>query len=415
MAPPNKKPSTPTDAFKARLASLAPSRRAAAVSTDGATINPPTAVVDALANATAPGAGRNEIARLESVLSQATTSRVARMERLFNSDGELNASSKAEGLRLAQQIADNVRTLRRAARADASPQERTAVEELFKSGDAGRRVLAQRASQQIQNMLPYEGPVLMDYLLKRPLAGNEIFREQLPIRGTAVIVAQEAGVPAARVPDNLFVDIDTFSIRGRWEVSKDTQMYSLYDLMGQLEDTTLEQMSLEADARFFDMAVVAAAQVQTPAGYPSLSVSSFEDIRAQMEVSRRLRAASWALHRFDASDVFKTMASQVDFITQREWIEKGVFSKILGLPVRIVQGTAGRGGMESQVVFAPGTVFCFSDPEQLGKYGVRADVETQIYDGAVTGAWVSGAMASMNLGWAFLNPFGVTIGVRTAS
>lgn len=303
--------------------------------------------------------------------------------RMFDGEGQINAYDNKDALQQIAYLLQNVTKkaspgtfYREASTLD--PQERRKVLAAAMTDPTGEgfAIVGQELLLPIKDIIDYEGWSRKFYRV-RPLSQGELFRIAKDVRSTAWVVGQDGQSIESRVYGK-YIQPTEFKVTSFPTVDIEDIYQMNFDVLDRAQDTARQEVELEEDKRGLALVDRAALTVNAVTTFSTLSVSSLEDIRYQVE-RHRLVVGKFLINRAEVTDLVKTATGtagtgHVDPVTERELILAGYVGNVLNAQIITAAGT----GVEE--VVPKGTVYAVTDPEYLGEMGVRVELFSEPFN-----------------------------------
>jgi hypothetical protein len=339
------------------------------------------------------------------------------MSDLFNTHGELNASGVADALGQIVKYASIIEDLQpsSATQASAPSLNDGQRDEMIKQAlmtQEGKIALGQAMANPIRRNLDYQG-VGRKALVVDPLPQGALPVYDRDIDVAAVVVSSNGSAPESRVfgdrvtvPEFEVVSNPTVRIaevkRRRFNVIDRAQQKARQEIQAQEDANVFAALEFAADS---DLGGENALQVLNSLDKPSeLGKSGLLNLKRQID-RWDLVTSKYFLNINEFTDILNwesagaAGASQVDFVTQRELLQTGLYGHIFGADIVV-----------SKIVPA-GRGFACADPEFVGVMPVRQDIEVLPADEPkqLKLGWVVNEI----IGIGIVNPRGVASGLVT--
>jgi len=295
------------------------------------------------------------------------------MSEIFNSKGELNASSVRDAMqtlaKLASVMQDNLPS--NAGLASGLPEAKR--DELIARAimtQEGKLALAQAMANPIRRNLDYHG-IARKMLTVDPLAQGALPVYDRDIDVTAVVISSNGSGPESRVFGDR-VTVPEFELYSNPTVRLAEVKRRRFNVIDRAVQKARQEIMAQEDANVF-AAVDAAAGIENTA----------QDIADSGLLKRDLAALKRQVDRWDlvTSKFFMNInefndilqwgsgggqgvgGGDVDPVTQREILQTGLYARIWGADILV-----------SKIV-PPGTVYAAADPDFVGVMPIRQDIE----------------------------------------
>lgn len=317
----------------------------------------------------------------------------AKTGRMFNDKGEVNAWNKKDAMQNAAYLMGHLAPSKRTASAQNHENRRRVIAAAAQdpSGE-GFHVLGQELLLPIKDMVDYEGWCRKIYRV-RPLAQGELFRIAKDVRATAWVIGQD-GQALESQQYGRYIQPSEFKIASFPTVDIEDLYQMNYDVLDRAQDTARQEIELEEDKRGLALIDAAARSVNTVTTFGTLGVSALEACRVQVE-KNRLVVTKFMVNRQDVSDVFTSMSSAIDPVSQRELLLAGYWGNFFGAQIITAAGT----GVEE--VVPNGQFYACTDPEYMGEMAIRVELFSEPYN--------KYGFKELKKGWAFAEIVGFGI------
>jgi hypothetical protein len=334
-------------------------------------------------------------------------------QRMFNSDGVLNADSKEDALGKIQTILDGMATgsydIERVASYENSysPDEKEALlrEAFADPGSEGFRQVGQNLLNPVKEVLDYEG-LSRKFLMQRTIKQGETFRVDKDVYVVGWTIAEDGQTPQSVVPGAYFFPPE-FEVTAYPSIELKDKYRAQYDILGRAQDRARMAIEYQEDLAFVNLAQVSSGQVNTATAFATLNLAALESMRYQIE-RHRLLCQLFLIHRQEVSDLVNTVSTQVDPVTQREAIMAGFIASILNA---YIVTTAGTNTFE---ILQPGEAYALTDPEHLGVMGTRVELFSEPVNEYMLGNPRQGWFWYELISQSIHNPAGVAYGQKTS-
>ena len=329
-----------------------------------------------------------------------TASRTDR--RMFDARGEVNAYDRRDAMTQIHQLMNEVTKKNAADLSFYRPEAEQKVSKearrdilaaaLTDPTQQGFHIVGEELALPIKAILDYEGFARKVFRVRK-LAQAELFRIPVDIRSTAWVVGQDGQTPESRIktkwitpPEWKVTSFPSIDIMDIYQMN--------FDVLDRAQDTARQEIELQEDKAAISIIDEAAQTENAVTTFGSLGISAFEDVRFQVE-RHRLMVENFLINRAELSDIVKTMANQVDPVTERELILAGYVGNILNAQILTAAGT----GVEE--VIPAGTFYATTGADYMGEMGVRIELFSEPYNKYSHQETVKG--------WAFIEMIGFAI------
>jgi hypothetical protein len=335
------------------------------------------------------------------------------MSNIFNSKGELNASSLQEAMqtlaKFASVLEENAPSnLALAGQSALSVNARDELIERAIMSHEGKIALAQAMANPIRKNLDYQG------LARRALVVDPLPQGALPIYDrdidvSAVVISSNGSGPESRVFGDR-VTVPTFELFSNPTVRISEVRRRRFNVIDRAVQKARQEIMAQEDANIF-------AALDSAGGVENI----IQDIADGGMLKRDLVEIKVQIDRWDLvttkffmniseyTDILNWASGggqgptggEIDPVTQREILQTGLYAHIWGADL-----------MVSKIV-PPGTVYGASDPEFVGVMPVRQEIE--VYPADEPKQLKLGWVISEEIGIGIVNPRGVALGRKSTA
>lgn len=329
-----------------------------------------------------------------------TTGPEAGDSKMFDDNGTVNAYDKKDALQQIAHLLQNV-VKEEAAPVTALKKEssvskeakREAILAAFKDPTGeGFAMVGNELLAPIKELVDYESWT-RKCLRVRPLAQGELFRitKDVAYQTISWVVGQDGQTPESRVYGKYTIPPE-FKITAFPSIDIADIYQMQYDGLDRAQDLARQDIERKEDQALVSALDNASTTFNDVTNFSSLGITTFEDIRYQVE-QHRLVVDKFLINRQELSDIVTTMSAAVDPVTERELILAGYIGNVLNAQIIT---SAGTGVFE---VVPAGTVYAVPAPEYLGDMGIRVDLFSEPFNQYANQLTVKG--------WAFMEILGI--------
>jgi len=330
--------------------------------------------------------------------------------KMFNSQGEINASSKADAFQKISALIDGLaegdyQVEKRSAYDDMGHEQAQAVlkEAFSDTTSEGFRLVGQGLLNPIKEVIDYEG-LARKLWAPRTVKAGEIVRYDKDPFVTAWQIAEDA-TTAESVVTGSYVYPPEFEITTYPSLEIKDKFRAQFDLLARVQDRARQAIEYQEDLAAMNILSAGGNQANITTNFAVLNLAALESMRYQIE-RHRLICDKFIIHRQEVSDLVNTVSAQVDPVTQRELIMAGYIGNILNA---LIVTTAGTNTYE---ILQPGEAKAVTSPEYLGGMPIRVELFSEPVNQFMIGnprqGWFFYELISMCL----INPAGVALGQR---
>jgi hypothetical protein len=299
-------------------------------------------------------------------------------ERMYDSQGEMNAWDKKDALNQAAYLLNHVarqsplaKMQRQASVAEKDERRKILAAAINDPTGEGFALVGQELALPIKAIIDYEG-FIRKILRVRTLAQGELFRIAKDVRATAYVVGQDGQSIESRAYGTYILP-DESLITSFPEVALQELYQINFDVLDRMQDTARQEIELEEDKRGIRMLDRMSQNINSVSTFSTMSLSVLENLRFQVE-RHRLIVDKFLINRQELSDIQINMSGSVDPVTQREWNLAGYVGRWLGAHILTAAGT----GVEE--VIQAGTLYAVTAPEYIGEMGIRIELFSEPYN-----------------------------------
>jgi len=298
-------------------------------------------------------------------------------ERIYDSKGEAQVSSRREALDLATRAYDAAQTPQgQLILTRKTAQERTdRINNMMRSaalaGTRGaRQIIAQELREPIQEFLDYDSWSSKVVRTRQLGKGVRHFIDR-DIRGNAYTMAPNGQSIVTQVSGK-HIPCDDFQLASFVEATLSDITHVSWDMVARMQSTAEQELGRERDKRVIQMIDEAAIDVNSLTTFSSVGVALLEALRYQIDRDDHL-CDKFLIHRQELSDIVTTMAGTLDPVSQRELHLSGNISNFFGCSFLVSSG------LGFKAVVQPGTIYALGAPDTIGEIADREMIERE-YD-----------------------------------
>jgi hypothetical protein len=317
---------------------------------------------------------------------------------LFNSKGELNASSFQDALETISKYASVIQNglpsnyaLSGAVGLSEEHQDELVARAL--NTHEGKLALAQAMANPIRQNLDYQG------IARRALVPDVLTQGALPVYHrdidvTAVVVSAQGSGPESRVFSEA-ITVPTFELFSNPTIRTSEVRRKRFNIIDRAVQKARQEIMAQEDANVFAAIDVAASVENTLQDIADSGLLKRDLVNLKRQVDRwDLITSKFFMNINEYTDTLLWSSSgpsngEIDPVLQREILQTGIVAKLWGADI-----------MVSKIVPA-GTVYACADPEFVGMMPIRSDIEVMPAD----------EPKRLSLGWVVSEEIGICIAV----
>jgi len=329
---------------------------------------------------------------------------------MFDSKGEINASSKADAFQKISALIDGLaegdyHVEKRSAYDDMGhEQAQSVLKEAFSDTTSeGFRLVGQGLLNPIKEVIDYEGLARKVWAPRTVKAGEVVRYDKDPFV-TAWQIAEDA-TTAESVVTGSYVYPAEFEITTYPSLEIKDKFRAQFDILARVQDRARQAIEYQEDLATMNTLAAGGNQVNITTNFAVLNLAALESMRYQIE-RHRLICDKFIVHRQEVSDLVNTVSAQVDPVTQRELIMAGYIGNILNA---LIVTTAGTNTYE---ILQPGEAKAITTPEYLGGMPIRVELFSEPVNQFMIGNPRQGWFFYELLSMVLINPAGVALGQR---
>ncbi len=245
-------------------------------------------------------------------------------ERMFDSKGELNASTNAEALDKIRAILDgradgtyevgNVRVASQAGDYTVDESEAILREAFSDPSSEGFRQVGQGLLNPIKEVIDYEG-LARKVLAPRTVKAGEIVRYDKDVYIQGWVIAEDGQTPQS-VVEGKYIYPPEFEVTAYPSIEIKDKYRAQYDILARVQDRARMAVEYQEDLALVSLLTAGANQVNTTTLFATLNLAALEAIRYQIE-QHRLICDKFIIHRQEVSDLINNLVNNVDPVTTR--------------------------------------------------------------------------------------------------
>lgn len=338
---------------------------------------------------------------------------VSASEKMFDQNGEINASDNADVLdkikALLDGMADGAYDIDRTASLGGGygfDDSENILREAFSdpTGDAFNKI-GQGLLNPIKEVIDYEG-LARKIFAPRTVKAGEIVRYDKDVYVQGWVIAEDGQTPQS-VVEGRYIYPPEFEVTAYPSIEIKDKYRAQYDILARTQDRARMAIEYQEDLAAINLLQAGANQTNTTTLFATLNLAALESIRYEIE-QHRLICDKFIINRQEVSDLVNTVSAQVDPVTQRELIMAGYIGSILNA---MIITTAGTNTFE---ILNPGEVVAVTAPEYLGGMPVRVELFSEAVNEFMEGRPRQGWFWYELISQVLVNPAGVAIGQKTS-
>lgn len=337
-------------------------------------------------------------------------------ERMFDTHGQLNASSKAEALDKIQAILDgmadgtydagNVRVASQADGGYSVDESEAILREAFADPSSeGFRQVGQGLLNPIKEVIDYEG-LARKVLAPRTVKAGEVVRYDKDVYIQGWVIAEDGQTPQS-VVEGKYIYPPEFEVTAYPSIEIKDKYRAQYDILARVQDRARMAIEYQEDLALVSLLTAGANQVNTTTLFATLNLAALEAIRYQIE-RHRLICDKFIIHRQEVSDLINNLVNNVDPVTTRELVMAGYIGSLLNALIITTAGT------NTYEILQPGEVLAVTTPEYLGGMPVRVELFSEPVNEFMMGLPRQGWFWYELISQVLANPAGVSYGQKTS-
>lgn len=293
---------------------------------------------------------------------------------IFNSQGEINASSVQEAFAVIQKYAsllqDNAPSNAGLTSPSVSDSKRDELISRAISTSEGKMALAQAMANPIRRNLDYHG-IARRLLVVDPLPQGALATYDRDIDVAAVVISSNGSGPESRVFGDRVV-VPEFEVYSNPTVRIAEVKRRRFNVIDRAVQKARQEIMAQEDANIFAALDAAATVENTAMDIADAGLLKRDLAEIKVQVDRwDLVTTKFCMNINEFNDILKwgsgggqgVGGGEVDPVTQREILQTGLYAHIWGADILV-----------SKIV-PPGTVYGVSDPEFVGVMPIRQDIE----------------------------------------
>jgi hypothetical protein len=335
-------------------------------------------------------------------------------ERMFNAQGELNASNNGDALDKIRAILDgmsdgtydagNVHTASQAGGYNLEESEAILREAFSDPTSDGFRQVGQGLLNPIKEVIDYEG-LARKIFAPRTVKQGEVVRYDKDVYIQGWVIAEDGQTPQS-VVEGKYIYPPEFEVTAYPSIEIKDKYRAQYDILARVQDRARMAIEYQEDLAMVSLLQAGGAQINTTSTFATLNLAALEAMRYQIE-QHRLICDKFIINRQEVSDLVNTVSTQVDPITQRELIMAGYIGSILNAMIITTAGT------QTFEILDPGDVLAVTAPEYLGGMPVRVELFSEPVNEFMEGRPRQGWFWYELISQVLSNPAGVALGLKS--
>lgn len=350
----------------------------------------------------------------DTVVGSAQLHRAGSNEALIGSNGEINASNKADlmkGIASLIQAAANGEVREAQASDEMTPAEKK--EFLATAAAAGIHsnewmTLGGTMAAEVKQTLGREG-FARKFMQFKPMTNGEVLKVRLRKRDTLAWYSTTNPKTVASIARAPYAEPGMFSLNANIEIEQIEIAQDTGDLLDERYSDGLEAMLVAEDKVFLKLADNAATCLNNPFYFSDFTPTSMQTMKTEIASNGGLPVTSMLI----SFDIWNDIVAQPEFtawyseIAKHELVMEGNLGQLAGMNI-VTDGYR----IPQLRVLKSGSVYMFSSPETLGVIGQWGDMTVKSVDKANDGravvGWFMSSIEAMVIG----NSRGVVRGTR---
>lgn len=337
---------------------------------------------------------------------------VSAAERMFNNQGEINASNNAEVLEKIKHLLDGMadgtydvqRTASYAGEGMSVAESDAILREAFSDPSSeGFRQVGQGLLNPIKEVIDYEG-LARKVFAPRTVKAGEIVRYDKDVYIRGWVIAEDGQTPQS-VVEGRYIYPPEFEVTAYPSIEIKDKYRAQYDILARVQDRARMSIEYQEDLALINLLQAGANATNTTTFFATLNLAALEGIRYQIE-RHRLICDKYIIHRQEVSDLVNTLSTQVDPVTQRELIMAGYIGTVLNAMIITTAGT------QTFEILQPGEVVAVTAPEYLGGMPIRVELFSEPVNEFMEGRPRQGWFWYELIAQVLVNPAGVAQGTK---
>lgn len=337
---------------------------------------------------------------------------VSASERMFNNQGEINASNNADVLTKIKHLLDGMsdgtydidRQASYAGEGVSVEQSEALLREAFSDPSSdGFRQVGQGLLNPIKEVIDYEG-LARKIFAPRTVKAGEVVRYDKDVYVRGWVIAEDGQTPQS-VVEGRYIYPPEFEVTAYPSIEIKDKYRAQYDILARTQDRARMSIEYQEDLAAVNLLQAGANATNTTTFFATMNLAAFEAIRYQIE-RHRLICDKFIIHRQEVSDLVNTVSTQVDPVTQRELIMAGYIGTILNAMIITTAGT------QTFEILNPGEVVAVTAPEYLGGMPIRVELFSEPVNEFMEGRPRQGWFWYELISQVLVNAAGVAIGSK---
>jgi hypothetical protein len=336
-------------------------------------------------------------------------------EKMFNNQGEMNASDTKEVLTKIKHLLDGQssgmydvehRTASYAGEGVGAQEQEAILREAFSDPSSeGFKQVGQGLLNPIKEVIDYEG-LARKVFAPRTVKAGEVVRYDKDAFVRAWVIAEDGQTPQS-VVEGRYVYPPEFEVTAYPSIEIKDKYRAQYDILARVQDRARMAIEYQEDLALMNLLQAGAPQVNTTTLFATLNLAALESIRYQIE-RHRLICDKFLIHRQELSDLINNLNNlQVDPVTRRELVMAGFIGTILNAMIITTAGT------NTYEILNPGEVVAVTTPEYLGGMPIRVELFSEPVNEFMEGRPRQGWFWYELISQVLINPAGVALGQLT--
>jgi len=337
---------------------------------------------------------------------------VSAAERMFNNQGEINASDNGDVLGKIKHLLDGMadgtydvqRTASYAGEGMGSNESDAILREAFSDPSSdGFRQVGQGLLNPIKEVIDYEG-LARKVFAPRTVKAGEVVRYDKDVYVKGWVIGEDGQTPQS-VVEGRYIYPPEFEVTAYPSIEIKDKYRAQYDILARVQDRARMSIEYQEDLALINLLQAGANATNTTTFFATLNLAALEGIRYQIE-RHRLICDKFIIHRQEVSDLVNTLSQQVDPVTQRELIMAGYIGTVLNAMIITTAGT------QTFEILQPGEVVAVTAPEYLGGMPIRVELFSEPVNEFMEGRPRQGWFWYELIAQVLANPAGVAQGTK---
>jgi len=337
---------------------------------------------------------------------------ISASERMFNNQGEINASGNGEVLEKIKHLLDGMadgtydveRTASYAGEGMSGAESDAILREAFSDPSSeGFRQVGQGLLNPIKEVIDYEG-LARKVFAPRTVKAGEVVRYDKDVYIRGWVIAEDGQTPQS-VVEGRYIYPPEFEVTAYPSIEIKDKYRAQYAILARVQDRARMSIEYQEDLALINLLQAGANATNTTTFFATLNLAALEGIRYQIE-RHRLICDKFIIHRQEVSDLVNTLSQQVDPVTQRELIMAGYIGTVLNAMIVTTAGT------QTFEILQPGEVVAVTAPEYLGGMPIRVELFSEPVNEFMEGRPRQGWFWYELIAQVLVNPAGVAQGTK---